>query len=161
MFHAIWVWAGILEGEKLPLMVESFVRLLGDTNTDWTLVLHTTDDALLYWASLPATYHEGLIKMMPLVLKLGVHKHLMIDLAAGGLIAESTAREVALAICEQTEQSETLTLNDYVVAYNDMQAKHKPESLWPAQRCTCPSRHRQPGHMMGLLLKHGTQSART
>ena len=49
-------------GEKLPLMVESFVRLLGDTNTDWTLVLHTTEDALLYRTSLPATYHEGLIK---------------------------------------------------------------------------------------------------
>ena len=45
-----------------------------------------------------------------------------------GLIAESTAREVALAICEQTEQSQTLTLNDYVVAYNEMPAKHKPES---------------------------------
>ena len=57
MFHAIWVWAGMLGGEKLPLMVESFVRVLGNKNTHWTLVLHTTDDALLYWASLPATYH--------------------------------------------------------------------------------------------------------
>ena len=83
MFHAIWVWAGMLRGEKLPLMVESFVRLLGDKNTDWTLEHHTSDDAVLYWASLPATYHESLIKLMPLVFKLGVRKHLMIALVVG------------------------------------------------------------------------------
>ena len=41
MVHAIWVWAGILGGEKLSLMVESFVRLLGDKNTDWTEELDT------------------------------------------------------------------------------------------------------------------------
>ena len=36
MFHAIWVWAGILGGEKLPLIAKSFVRLLGNKDTDWT-----------------------------------------------------------------------------------------------------------------------------
>ena len=61
MFHAIWVWAGILGGEKLPLMVESFVRLLGDKNTDWTEALDTVA-ALENWTSLPDSYHAGLIK---------------------------------------------------------------------------------------------------
>ncbi len=52
----------------------------------------------------------------------------MIAIAAGGLIAESNAREVALFICNETEQSPTLTLNDYIDTYNATQVAYKPES---------------------------------
>ena len=31
MFHALWVWAGFEEWSRLPLIVENFVRLLGET----------------------------------------------------------------------------------------------------------------------------------
>ena len=55
--------------------------------------------------------------MLPLLLKLGIRKHLMVGLASGGLIPPSTARLVMTEICDMAEQSDTLTLEDYIDSY--------------------------------------------
>ena len=65
--------------------------------------------------------------MMPLVFKLGMHKHLMIDIASWGFIKIGTAREVAHIICDKTEQSEVLIADDYAMVYSSLHAANKPK----------------------------------
>jgi hypothetical protein len=160
MFHAIWVWAGILGGEKLPLMVESFVRLLGNKDTDWTEEPDTAT-TVGNWASLPDSYYAGLIKMMPLVFKLGMRKHLMIAIASGGFIRIGTAREVARIICDKTEQSGVLIADDYAKVYNSLHAANKPKLTMAVPKQYLPYNVSSAWAQDGPHRKHGNQSART
>jgi hypothetical protein len=92
MFHALWVWAGFEEWSRLPLIVENFVRLLGETADVSGTV--SDDTGIKTWWDAPKSFHADQIKLLPLYLKLGTRVHLSVGLAVGGHLHQQTAEVV-------------------------------------------------------------------
>jgi hypothetical protein len=115
MFHALWVWAGFEEWSKLPLIVENFVRLLGEIDTDCGIV--SDDGCSSAWYDAPETFHADQIKLLPLYLKLGARKHLSVGLTVGGHLLQHTAEMVSQLVCDDAEQTLTPSLQDYTNSY--------------------------------------------
>ena len=108
MFHALWVWAGFEEWYKLPLIVENFVRLLGEADPASGIV--TDDVCSSTWYDAPETFHADQIKLLPLYLKLGARKHLSVGLTVGGHLLQQTAEMVSQLVCADAEQTLTPSL---------------------------------------------------
>jgi hypothetical protein len=115
MFHALWVWAGFEEWSRLPLIVENFVRLLGETAEVNDTV--SDDTGIKTWWDAPKSFHADQIKLLPLYLKLGTRAHLSVGLAVGGHLRQQTAEAVSRIICDDAEQTLTPSLEDYTNSY--------------------------------------------
>ena len=141
MFHALRVWAGFEEWSKLPLIVENFVRLLGEIDPTSGIVSH--DVCSSAWYDAPETFHADQIKLLPLYLKLGAWKHLSVGLTAGGHLLQQTAEMVSQLVCDDADQHLTPSLQDYtnscmsllrnkisLSSYNSVELPFPASSAW-------------------------------